>query len=128
VHKLLQELQNNINRQFGNERLFNFSANKNLYITAQGPSVAGVVPSACAGIVPMSLDGYRGQPCTPTLDPAHPGQMTIEQATKSIERINRQLSWLQHHCLFLYDPALRDLSRLPLQSELRFIGQLRPMP
>ena len=105
--QIAQELQNNINRQFGNERLFNFSANKNLILTAQGPSVGGVVPAPTT--VPLLLDGTLGNP-PPTLDPTHPGQMTIEQATKSI---NDQLVASGSNITAVYDPALQTFTFTP---------------
>jgi flagellar hook-basal body protein len=104
--QIAQEIQNNINRQFGNERLFNFNsnANKNLVITAQGPAANGVIPPSTN--YTLILDGTAGNP--PPL--AAPGQMTIEQTTKSI---NDQLAALQTNITAVYDSALQTFTFTP---------------
>ena len=104
--QIAQELQNNINRQFGNERLFNFNsnANRNLIITAQGPTANGVIPAPTN--YTLILDGTAGNPAP--LQAA--GQMTIEQTTKSI---NDQLQALQTNITAVYDAALQTFTFTP---------------
>ena len=104
--QIAQELQNNINRQFGNERLFNFNslANRNLILTTQGPAVNGVIPAP--GQVNLVLDGTVGNPAPL----AAAGQMTIEQTSKSI---NDQLLAANSGITAVYDAALQTFTFTP---------------